>query len=278
MILFGIVCFRENYKDTITYRDLVKSFIHDNISMREILNVFIFDNTDFADWKVNVSNNNEENVNVSYFHDPSNPGISFAYNKIAQFAKENTFDNVVFLDQDTKLPLDFFYQYKRFEKKNKDIGVPKIYEKDKLISPSKYKAYRSSFYNEILESQLPIEGNSCINSGILIRTDFFYEVGGYNERLRLDFCDHEFIGRIKNYVRYLNIIPVKLKQNFSTNTNSKEKALFRYKLFITDMKVFKNIHNKFLVTLFVDLPHLIRLSLQYKSFLFVRERFLKNDK
>ncbi|WP_162031254.1 glycosyltransferase [Chryseobacterium potabilaquae] len=271
MILYSIVSFREDYKESVVYKNLTRSFINSQ-EINKKLHLFIYDNTDALEWKLNADDETNADIHIYYIHNPDNVGISRAYNVIADFAQNNTFDHIVFLDQDTYLPLNFYSVYEKFSSLEKDISVPLIYGGEKLISPSRYRLYRSFLYDEITDSYITTRGNSCINSGIMVRTDFFHKVGGYNSKLRLDFCDHEFMGRVKYFTKNLHIIPIKLKQDFSTNTNSKDKALFRYSLFMKDIKIFKQIKNRFLVTLFVDLPHLLRLSLQYKSFAFLRRR------
>ncbi|OJX29622.1 MAG: hypothetical protein BGO86_12090 [Chryseobacterium sp. 36-9] len=268
-ILFGIISFREQYVDSLTFQDLIAS--HKNSGSNQDLNLFIFDNTDNDSWKAEQAI--LPNCNIVYHHNRNNVGISKAYNFIAKYAKEQNFDYIVFLDQDTNLPLEAYTKYIESTNLSIDIAAPLIFENNTLLSPSKYNNYRTSFYENIKEDKIKLENVSCINSGLLIKTDFFFNVGGYNEKLRLDFCDHEFVQRVKKFTNYLYIISLRLEQNFSTNTNSKEKALFRYSLFIKDIKAFKKINNNdFLITLLVDLPHLLRLTLQYKSLLFIKKR------
>ena len=271
-VLIGIVIFREKYWETVTFKKLLH--LSEKLPHGERITIFIFDNTDLPQWDVEHGFLGNEKITVFYTHDSNNPGISKAYNQIAEYAKDNQFSHIVFLDQDTDLPQDFLSVYQQIVDKDVDIAAPLIYENGKLLSPGMYKNYRSSFYKKIEGEKIELKDNSCINSGLLIKTDFFYKVGGYNESLRLDFCDHEFIKRVGTFTKFLNIIPVKLEQNFSTNTNPQSKALFRYALFTKDIKSFKRIHNNdFRITLFVDLPHLIRLTLQYKSLAFIKQRF-----
>lgn len=269
-IIFGIVTFREKFWESPSFNSLVASAKKIGVTV----NIFIYDNTDVENWNADAGYNPDEKVRISYIHNRTNPGISAAYNTIAKFAKDHHFSHIVFLDQDTELPEDFCLVYSKVAENSADIAAPLIYENEKLLSPGIYKNYRSSFYENIQSDTIPLKNNSCINSGLMIKTDFFFKTGGYNQSLRLDFCDHEFIARAGNFTESLKIIPTKLEQNFSTNTNPLDKALFRYKLYIKDLKAFKKINNNdYKVTLFVDLPHLIRLTLQYKSLAFIKQRF-----
>lgn len=269
-IIFGIVTFREKFWETPSFNSLIASAK----KIDEAVTIFIFDNTDVENWDAGAGYNSDEKIKICYVHNPENPGISAAYNTIAKFAKDHHFSHIVFLDQDTELPEDFCLVYSKVAENATDIAAPLIYENGKLLSPGIYKNYRSFSYESIQSDSILLKNNSCINSGLMIKTDFFFKTGGYNQCLRLDFCDHEFIARVGNFTEYLKIIPTKLEQNFSTNTNPREKALFRYQLYIKDMKAFKKINNNdYKVSLFVDLPHLIRLTLQYKSLAFIKQRF-----
>ncbi|WP_265427122.1 glycosyltransferase [Chryseobacterium sp. YIM B08800] len=277
-ILFSIVCFRENFKKTETFTDLIFSFNNKEKKIDKIdnsnLNIFIYDNTDIDEWDVSVHENEFESVNIKYEHNKNNPGISYAYNQIADYALQYGYEYIVFLDQDTKLPIDFYETYINYiENKNFEIAVPIIMTGDKIFSPSIYTNFRCKNFDNINEKNSFSKNITCINSGLLIKTDLFFLVGGYNEKLRLDFCDHEFINRILKVVAQINLIPIQLHQTFSTETNSVDKALFRYDIFLHDLFVFKKINNNNIaINFFLDLPHLIRLSAKYKTLKFFTKR------
>lgn len=273
-ILISIIAFKEKFWETASFKSL--QHMLRNHPHHELISIYVYDNTDSEKWDILQEYQERQNIKVFYKHDSKNSGISKAYNEIGDYALQEGFNYIIFLDQDTYLPLNFYEQYKMIAKEGVDIAAPLIYENDKLLSPSKYKFFRSFLYNNIETSKIELHNNSCINSGLLVKTDFFHRVGGYDETLRLDFCDHEFIKRAGNYSQYLHIIPIQLEQDFSTNTNPIDKALFRYDMFKKDIKSFKKINsNNVLITLCVDLPHLLRLTLQYKSHLFIKDRFFK---
>ncbi len=270
-ILFGIVCFREKYWETQSFRDIIKSY-------RQSLNnstlyISIYDNTDYKDWKIQHDYINYENVIINYYRDSSNSGISAAFNYFAEFSKKIDTKWIVFLDQDTSLSIDFFTQYlKKSINTNKNIVFPKVYTKSKLLSPSYYNYYRTSVIKNIA-SELLLNNITAINSGIMIRTDFFLQNNGYNKNLRIDFCDHEFIERLKNKNISADILDISLYQEFSAQSNNKEKAIERYKIYIKDLQVYKKNKNKVLFFLRVDLPHLLKEIYKHKSLEFLKIRF-----
>lgn len=269
-ILFGIVCFREKYWETQSFRDIIKSY-------RQSLNnstlyLSIYDNTDYKDWSIQHDYINYENVIINYYRDSSNSGISAAFNYFAEFSKKIDIKWIVFLDQDTSLSIDFFTQYlNKSINTNKNIVFPKVYTKSKLLSPSNYNYYRTSVIKNIA-SELLLDNITAINSGIMIRTDFFLQNNGYNKNLRIDFCDHEFIERLKNKNISADILDISLYQEFSAQSNNKEKAIERYKIYIKDLQVYKKNKNKVLFFFRIDLPHLLKEVYKHKSLEFLKIR------
>ena len=72
---------------------------------------------------------------------------------------------------------------------------------------------------------------SIINSGLCVSVDAFYKCGGYNEKVFLDYSDHEFLRRFKRYYSKAFILSNILYQNFSAKTDNKEKSFLRLSLF-----------------------------------------------
>ncbi|MGY3055258.1 GT2 family glycosyltransferase [Pedobacter sp. UYEF25] len=270
-LLFGIVTYREKFWDCASYCSLIKS--HQGGNNQSPLHIFIFDNTDQQGWCL-ASPPVGEHVKIQYHHAPNNPGISVAYNTIAQYGKDNQLPWLVFLDQDTSLPKDFYKKYTEFLNRtaNFSIAAPKIYTEKGLMSPSKFIGYRSHPLGQITTDFLPLKNITCINSGLLVNTLFFFDCGCYNEDLRLDFCDHDFIERAASKTNRLYIIPIELRQNFSTETNSKEQALVRYKLFYQDLKKYRRNRNKSLLFFLIDLPHAFKETYRYKTLSFLKIR------
>lgn len=269
-ILFGIVCFREHFWESESFLGLINSYNQSN-DQKEI-NIFIFDNTDLPNWELEPPKFSA-NVKLNYIHFSANPGIALAYNRIADFAKNNHFQWLVFLDQDSALPMNAYEIYQNFANLNKDgIAAPKVISNNKIISPSYYKYYRTSPIVEI-GNRIKLRNVTCINSGLMISVSSYFLSGGYSSALRLDFCDHEFIERASQKLENLNLLNFTIHQDFSTDTNDLQKAIFRYKLFLKDLKAYRKIHkNTILINLRVDLPHLLRLTLQYKTLAFFKVR------
>lgn len=274
-IVFGIVCFREKFWESISFQSLLESY--KKLKTNAILNIIIFDNTDFDNWDLTLYHKfNIDNINIKYFHDKRNPGIAKAINYFADCTKEEKIEWVMFLDQDTILPLDILEKsiacVNRLQADGNYIAFPKVFSNGKMISPTKYIYYRTKTIDLNAVKQIKLTQMTAINSGLLVNVDFFINNGGYNQDLRIDFCDHEFIERINNRDLVADILDVELLQNFSSETDSLEKSLFRYKIYLEDMYVYRKKKNKILFFLRVDFPHLLKLTYKYRSFSFIKVR------
>ncbi|MDE1192050.1 MAG: hypothetical protein PW786_07925 [Arachidicoccus sp.] len=270
-VLFTIIVYREIFYETLTYKSILES-INESGVQNEKFYILIIDNTDIKKWKVEVPILTK-NLSVIYHHLPDNPGISIAYNKAYEIASINNFEWIAFFDQDTELPKEIYSIYKKAALSSSNINPIKcpivLLPNKAILSPAKYKFYHSFLFKEISPGILNIANISCINTGIMISVLFYNQVGQYNERLRLDFCDHDFIERVKKYVKTIEVLPLYFVQNFSSITHSKDQALKRYKFYCRDLKEFKKGRNKLVIFFSNDMLRLIRLTIKYHSFKFI---------
>lgn len=274
-ILFILVCYKEKYWETASFLSLTYS--HKVTADGMILNLYIADNTDVGNWNCDPNRVLPDDINI-FYNKYNNPGLSYAYNRGADFAKKNGFSWIVLLDQDTVLPIDFYPTYNNAIL-NSDIPlkVPITFiDGNRILSPSKYIAYRSILLTEVRKGLHDLQRHSFINTGMLIKVDFYFNVGGYNEEIKLDFTDHDFVARCKKLTNTFEVVDVSLKQDFSSVTNKKEQAITRYHLYLKDLMVFsKNKKNRMLLFINADLLRLLRLTLKYKSLEFIKVRFRK---
>ncbi|QES89310.1 glycosyltransferase [Rhizosphaericola mali] len=277
-ILFGIICYKEKYWETETFQTLLssyKAFVSNTNKTITTLNIAVIDNTDINEWDQSNYKLSDTKIVIKYVHLNSNPGIAVAINQLFKIAELESFHSMVFLDQDTSLPLDFYNVYLQQYENNYDysIAFPMVYSKNRLISPAKYRYYRSWLINGTLKSKLNLDYITAINSGLMVNCSFFKVNFGYNETLRLDFCDHEFLERLNFKNVIADILPISLEQNFSSDIHDKIKAINRYRLYLTDMRNYRKNKNIVIFSLFVDYPHLIKETLRYKSLDFFKMRF-----
>lgn len=273
-ILFIIVSYRQKYWETTSYKTLVNSYKSNND--KSDLHIFIADNTDEVLWDCSdyVA---DEGIKIKY-EKYNNLGLSYAYNRGVEYAKRNGFSWIVLLDQDSDLPKDIYTKYyESLENQNVYIKVPITFINNmKILSPSKYIYYRSFLYDKINSGIMNIENHSFINTGMLIKVDFYLDVGGYNEFIKLDFTDHDFVYRAKNNTDKFEVLDIKINQDFSSVTHSKKQAIERYSLYLRDLKEFKKgKSNQIMLFINADLLRVVKLSVKYKTLEFIKIRLEK---
>jgi len=217
-ILIVIVFYKESIKNSIAYNSLLKA----KQLYSHYFKIYIHDNS--------PDKQNVMDSDVYYIHSQNNVGLSKAYNKAAEYAKENNFDWLLLSDQDTYYPLEILNDYIKAIRNNPEIKliVPKVITTNGLfLSPFKYKHKRGISLKCISSGELYLKGLSVINSGILINLESFFKCGGYNEKTPIDFSDHQFIERLKQIESKFYIINNEITQDFSNETNDIDKLYNR---------------------------------------------------
>lgn len=253
-VLVAIVLYNLDLSESIAYNSLNKC---DNSKF------LIYDNSRY------VKGHYSDDRVVAYIHDPENGGLSKAYNYAAAFAKEHGYDWLLLADQDTFFPEQSLSVYISAIENNPRIKlfVPKVRVKDeKYMSPVRMRHYFTKTSKECFSGLIDPSKSGIINSGLLINVDAFWSVGGYNEKVWLDFADFQFIERFGSKYNEAIVIDLECVQSFSNEEQSVDQKLSRYKHFCTSVKHYEPIKkiNKFWINLVV-LKRAVSLCVQSKS-------------
>ena len=111
--------------------------------------------------------------NFIYLHDPRNIGLNEAYNYALKKAYDNQSQGLLLLDDDSNFTIDFILNLKKQNFTEDVVGiVPKIFTKEKQISPLFAKDYINRFSKPVTETGLYQERIMGINSGSFWSVDF----------------------------------------------------------------------------------------------------------
>jgi len=175
------------------------------------------------------------NFDISYKHDPTNPGISKAYNEGIGFATKHGADWILLLDQDTFYGSDFVGSFLKAIAENIPDEtvciIPKAVSTDNnaLISPSKY--YSGGIMRPVknIEPGL-IDSRSItgINSGTIISPKFIESIGGFSENYPLDMLDHWYFREIKRMKKRIILMNSLVHHNLSVSSFFQEVSMERY--------------------------------------------------
>lgn len=223
-ILFVVVLYRTDYFTSATYKSILfeESQYH----------VYIFDNSPEPQII--------KDENVTYIHHPENPGLSFAYNEAARFAKEHNYEWMILLDQDTHFPKGLLNEYINCIHEHPDIHIiapPVNVGRGKYMSPVKLWWKMGLISKNVPHGKtVSLYDYSPINSGMCISVKSFYRAGGYKSEVFLDYSDFQFIERVRRVSDKCFILNTEIYQEFSALVDDESKVLSRYKQFCLSLK------------------------------------------
>jgi glycosyltransferase involved in cell wall biosynthesis len=173
-------------------------------------------------------------MRVEYHHNPSNPGVSTAYNEGARIARRAGKKWLLLLDQDTIFPENAMTAYAGIATVHPEVKLfaPLLFSDGLLLSPCGFRLGAGYHLKEVPSGRMQLDGRGILNSGMLVDLDAFEAVGGFDERIPLDFADHDFCRRFAIRFGESLIIDLACKHGFSNREESTiESALVRYALF-----------------------------------------------
>ena len=238
------------------------------------MDVLVYDNSKAPQ---SIENNKFTKFNFIYYHNPENAGIGAAYNMGGEIAIKRSKKWLLLLDQDTNFATDYFVKMNEASLQNPDIKLFAPILKlstDTILSPCNFKFYHGSHLKHISPGINALSNNQPINSGIIVRLDAFLKAGGYNEKVKLDYSDHQFIERFKKTEKVYYVINSVGEQNFSGLENDLEKILTRFKYYCNGALHFETnaVYNKYVLHFFLYLK-LIKNSVKHKTLGFFKVYF-----
>ena len=174
------------------------------------------------------------------FEQEKNYGVAKALNQIFEYANKSGAKWVLTLDQDSVVPENMMMEYEKYIDYS-NIGIIGCQIQDRNI-----------------DTEIPVENkadivNSLITSGSLTNVKIWREIGGFDEKLFIDFVDKDFCIRlIQHGFILLKINAVKMKHAIG-----KTKMI---KLFLLSIKIY----NHPPVRKYYQMRNMIYLNQKYK--------------
>lgn len=148
--------------------------------------------------KVLVIDNNSSNIssleqvlfqysNIELLKNTINLGLSKAYNKALKYARENKFDFLLILDQDTICSNNLIQEYKKYANTDYAALSPLRHHHNKDYEEHNYRLNKYDKPNGNIELiPFTINSGTCINLNVL-PSNYYYD-----EKLFLEFLEHDF--------------------------------------------------------------------------------------
>jgi len=211
-VIAVIVLYNTLGDDSVGFKSLARSLFDKNFT----LDIVVYDNRAAPQIENGIFNANE--LNIHYYQDSSNSGLSKAYNLASRIGIELKKEWILLLDEDTDLPVDSVDKYLKALNHNCHIKlfVPILKQSDNLIlSPCKYFFKRGFPLSYITLGENCFKDRAVLNSGLLINLTAYSNCGGYDELINLDFSDFNFIERFKKSFSSFFVVDLICTHNFS---------------------------------------------------------------
>jgi rhamnosyltransferase len=189
-----------------------------------------------------------QNCKINYRHDPTNPGVSKAYNEGFVFAKSENKKWMLLVDQDTEFKKDVLLKYKiAIEENNgEQIFVPVLKDTNGIVSPFLFHFGLGMRLKEVEPRRYQLSQKKFINSGLLVAVDLFGKAGGFDEQLKLDFSDLAFIQRLNARAQSFSVIDsCGVHSLSSAESRSVHETLHRFRLYCKASNNFGKLVGKF---------------------------------
>ena len=224
-ILATIVLYKINLYDSKTFLSLSESLKEQNICM----DLVVYDNSPVYNKDTILIH---PNWRITYIEDVNNSGVSKAYNTAATIAESLGKNWIAFFDQDTTFPENTIDSYINAlnDYPNYKLFAPLMFSNTTIISPCRFKFMRGASFKNVAIGVNKLQNTSVINCGMCVDIDAFNKNNGYNEFLKLDFSDHDFVRRFeKNVTNEFVLINLKVQHELSTKSkNSLDSDLIRF--------------------------------------------------
>lgn len=264
-VLFAIVLFRQALKNSPAYKSLT-SILPQPAGKRSI---FVYDNS--------PTPSHELPDGITYVHDPSNPGVSRAYNQAFLFARKNGFRFLLLLDQDSVLEKHTWMSYREAVAANPTVHVfaPTARSRRKIYSPFRLINGRGMPVSALKPGIQSLKKFRIINSGMLISVEAFETAGGYDERFPLDFSDIAFCERLHNHQFNFYLLDAFMIHHHSSSNARQSRA--RFEIYLKALLLYKLISNQRFSYWVAGFPRAVKLSAQSRDPWYLKQFFTSHS-
>ena len=173
--------------------ELIKTI---NSIYKQVDLLYIIDNTPNEKENINLKKKLNKYQNIKLTKLGKNIGIAAAQNIGIKYFEQENFEYILLSDQDTIFPNNYvenmLSSFKRMEKKDKKISVMAPTFINKNNNKKQGFVIFNGFFRKKIYPQKGLHSiDQAINSGQIIKTAIFKNVGYFNEKLFIDWVDLE---------------------------------------------------------------------------------------
>jgi rhamnosyltransferase len=259
-----IVLYKTPLQEAVAFRSLLTSLKKSRVS----IDWLVYDNSpDDKDLHL------PEDIRIFYRPDPSNSGVSQAYNE--GYAKARTLGKkwLMLLDQDTEFSADAIEKYYQGLRDfpGEACFAPRLIDGKGIISPFRFRMGNGMRVKSVPEGVKSLNQLQFVNSGLMISVDAFGRTSGYDEGFPLDYSDYAFVERLKKVHSTFTVLPLICRHNFSASSGASfREAVDRFSPYLQAAKNFKKKyqrHNHWIILR--TWLRCLKLSLKFRTLAFM---------
>lgn len=208
-----------------------------NIDHEDAPIVVVYDNSPTP---ASLELNEWDGIEVTYRHNPANPGLAEAYNTALNTATLRGRKWLLLLDQDTRIPAPFLRNL--LEKLHTAAPpvcaiVPRLRHGHVEVSPVIRGLFRETLVDSNFEG-IHQEDLMVLNSGACLRVSALLAIGGFPLDYPLDYLDHILFFRLQKSGGKLYVLSAVLQHQLSLMELRSEMSLARYERMLSAEKRF----------------------------------------
>lgn len=220
-----LVIYNTNLEDSQTFQSLFSSLLKEG----EKIDLVIFDNSTRG--RQMLREDYDSCFRIHYLADPSNPGVSKAYNEGYKIARRLRKKWLLLLDQDTVFPPNALSTYFKAMESNGSVTMfaPMLVCEGRIYSPCGHIANVNYHLKKLQPGPVSTTRKSILNSGTCVKLETFEALGGFDENIPLDFADHDFIKRYRKHFDSFVLVDLVCTHGFSDkDVTDGKSALVRF--------------------------------------------------
>ncbi len=262
--LIVLVLYKQKLHETASYQSLMAAW-----PVGGAFKLLVYDNSPESQSVVYSGDNRL----FQYIHDPSNPGVGKAYNVAGTVAREEGYDWLLLMDQDSSFPPRLFDAYTVSIRAFPNVHVfgPSLFDHRGLLSPFRKGRTSGKRLGQITPGLYSLNELAIINSGMLIKVSTFHQAKGYDERLPLDFSDIHFLSRVSGISPDFVVVDLVGRQAHSDQPLAGyEEALRRFGYYLRAARVMGGLEHARFSYLLRSLGRALKLTVRYRSLRFLQ--------
>jgi len=257
------------YNINITQSETIKSLIESKDCLFES-DLLIWDNSPISQDISLIYPFFENYVKILYEHHPENLPLSKVYNKVINKFKNEGYDFLILLDQDSRFNKEYFIKLNNAFKENNEVSLflPIIKYKNKIVSPTKKYFLKGFYFKKKVSGLQKAKNISAINSGMIISFKYLKDkFKGYDERLKNYCTDDYFMMEYCKNEKYLFILDYEFEHDLTLSTlnDSSDKLIKAYHEMLQAWSIlYSDSVLKYIVKIYM-IVHSLYTAIKYKN-------------